>query len=66
MLQEAWSIAVLGPNSVSIGRSDMQLDFAPQSPHPSQTSGWMMARSAGSARAPRLRSRRFFFAHIWS
>ena len=37
-LQADWLICLFLPNSVSIGRIDTQLDFVPQSPHPSQTS----------------------------
>ena len=54
-LHEPWWTAVLRPNSVSIGTTDRQLDFSPQSPQPSHTlglihTGWS-ARPAGRAGA---------------
>ena len=66
MLHEDWWICVLRPNSVSTGSTDMQLDFDPQSPQPSQTRSLMWMRSTGSAALPRLRSRRSSAAQCWS
>ena len=66
MLHDDWWIAVLRPNSVSIGCTDRQFDFTPQSPQPSQTRSLITTRMGGSAARPRLRSRRFSAAHCWS
>jgi len=66
LLQDAWWIRVLRPNSVSTGCTDRQFDFAPQSPQPSQTRSLMRIRSAGSMASPRLRLRRSSVAHSWS
>ena len=66
MLQDDWWIAVFRPNSVSIGCTDRQFDFLPQSPHPSHTRSLMKTRVIGSIILPRLRSRRFSAAQCWS
>ena len=66
LLQEDWSISRLRPNSVSTGTTDMQFDFALQSPQPSQTRSLMTTRRAGSSIRPRLRRRRFSAAQVWS
>ena len=42
-----WSIWVLRPNSVSTGWTDRQLDFLPQSPHPSQMRSLITTRRSG-------------------
>ena len=62
-LQEDWLIAVLRPNSVATGWTDRQLDFAPQSPHPSHTRSLINTRLAGASALPRRRLRRFSAAH---
>ena len=46
-LQDAWWICVLRPNSVSTGSTERHLDFAPQSPQPSQTRSLMATRVFG-------------------
>ena len=66
MLHDDWWMAVLRPNSVSIGCTDRQLDSTPQSPQPSHTRSLITMRSGGSQTRPRLRSRRFSAAHCWS
>ena len=58
--------AVLRPNSVSTGSTERQLDFSPQSPHPSQTRSLISTRRGGSGARPRLRSRRSSAAQAWS
>ena len=65
LLQEAWWIWVLRPNSVATGCTDRQEDLSPQSPQPSHTRWLIHTFSAGWASLPRLRSRRFSVAH-WS
>ena len=66
LLQDAWWICVLRPNSVSTGCTERQFDFWPQSPQPSQTRSLIQTRSAGSGALPRLRLRRSSAAHSWS
>ena len=66
LLQADWSIRRLRPSSVSCGWTATQLLATPQSPQPSQTSSLMTTRSSGSAKAPRLRRRRFSAAQVWS
>ena len=66
LLHEPWLIRVLRPNSVSTGSTDRQFDFTPQSPQPSQTLSLMAMRREASGIRPRLRARRFSFAHSWS
>ncbi len=51
-MHEDWLIRVLRPNSVATGCTDRQLDFAPQSPQPSQTRSLMNTRVAGAAALP--------------
>ncbi len=65
LLQEAWWISVLRPNSVATGCTDRHEDFSPQSPQPSQTRWLIHTFSAGCSSLPRLRRRRFSVAH-WS
>ena len=65
LLQEAWWIWVLRPNSVGTGWTDRHEDFSPQSPQPSHTRWLIQTFSAGWASLPRLRRRRFSVAH-WS
>ena len=64
LLQLDWSIALLVPNSVSTGMSEMQLDWIPQSPHPSHTSVLMNIRVSISGNVPRLRLRLFSAAQV--
>ncbi len=66
LLQADWSMARLRPNSVSTGWIATQFDCTPQSPQPSQTSVLMKTRRSGSAKAPRLRRRRFSAAQVWT
>ena len=54
MLHEDWWIRVLRPNSVSTGCTDRQLDFAPQSPQPSQTRSLMNDPLGGRRRLAAL------------
>ena len=62
LLHEDWWMQVL-PNSVCTGSTDMQFDFSPQSPQPSQTRSLMTVTSTGSSALPRLRARRSSAAH---
>ena len=52
------------PKLVSIGTTDRQLDFAEQSPQPSQTRSLIKTRRDGSGKVPRLRRRRFSAAQV--
>ncbi len=54
----------LRPYSVSIGATETQFDFTPQSPQPSQTRSLMNARFGGLGNVPRLRRRRFSAAQV--
>ena len=65
-MQDAWWIWVFRPNSVATGWTDRQLDFAPQSPQPSQIRSLIMTFAAGVTALPRRRLRRFSAAHSWS
>ena len=58
-LHELWSMRVLRPNSVETGCTERQLDFSPQSPHPSQMRSLITTRCVGVGIWPRLRLRRF-------
>lgn len=62
-MHEDWLISVLRPNSVVTGWTDRQLDFVPQSPHPSQTRSLITTLVSGVAALPRRRFRRFSAAH---
>ncbi|MCW0461754.1 hypothetical protein NB717_002822 [Xanthomonas sacchari] len=66
MLQLDWSIWRLRPYSVSLGSTDTQKLFSPQSPQPSHTSELTSTRLGGSGSLPRLRRRRFSVAQVWS
>ena len=66
LLQDDWSMARLGPNSVSTGVTLRQFDCTEQSPQPSHTAWLMNTRLAGSGKVPRLRRRRFSAAQVWS
>ena len=63
LLQEAWWMRVLRPNSVSTGSTDRHPDFLPQSPQPSQTRSLISTCCGGSGAFPRLRARRSSAAH---
>ena len=47
MLQVDWLMRRLRPNSVSTGSTDMQFDFTPQSPQPSQTGSLIIDARCG-------------------
>jgi hypothetical protein len=64
LLQLAWSMRRLRPNSVSSGCTDMQFEAREQSPHPWQTAGLMTTRFEAAATCPRLRLLRFSVAQI--
>src|SRR5436190_9683927 len=66
LLQVLWLMLRLRPNSVSCGCTATQLLCSEQSPQPSQTSSLISTRLSTSTRVPRLRSRRFLVAHIWT
>ncbi len=66
LLHADWSISRLRPYSVSLGSTETQKLFSPQSPQPSHTSELTTARLAGSGSLPRLRRRRFSVAQVWS